>query len=218
MLPLGRLNATPPKGGTTTGLPLMWDVIEENEETAMRYILVDLEATCWEKGTNRQRMEIIEIGAVQLDTATGPLSREFSRFVRPVAEPQLSPFCVQLTGIQQADVDSADPFSMVFDEFVAWIGEAEFMLCSWGAYDLNQLRIDCLRHGRKLPDSFERHLNLKKTFSHLKGTKPLGMQAALRVLGLPLVGQHHRAIDDVRNIAQIALQILPGLLDVYSKH
>jgi len=30
----------------------------------IRYVIVDLEATCWQKGGIRDRMEIIEIGAV----------------------------------------------------------------------------------------------------------------------------------------------------------
>jgi inhibitor of KinA sporulation pathway (predicted exonuclease) len=38
----------------------------------MRYVIVDLEATSWEKGTNPDRMEIIEIGAALLDSSTGP--------------------------------------------------------------------------------------------------------------------------------------------------
>jgi inhibitor of KinA sporulation pathway (predicted exonuclease) len=29
----------------------------------VRFVVVDLEATCWEKGANPARMEIIEIGA-----------------------------------------------------------------------------------------------------------------------------------------------------------
>lgn len=177
----------------------------------MRYTIVDLEATCWETNSSLPRMEIIEIGAVQLETAAGPVSRAFARFVQPVAEPHLSPFCIQLTGIQQEDVDKADPFSLVFWEFLDWIRDDLFMLCSWGAYDLHQFRVDCQRHGIPFPVSFERHINLKKEFARLHGTKPMGMPGALRHLKLPLEGRHHRAIDDVRNIAEIARRILPNI-------
>ena len=55
----------------------------------MRYVIVDLEATCWEGGSP-DRMEIIEIGSVLLESSRGPLSREFDAFVRPVESPQLS--------------------------------------------------------------------------------------------------------------------------------
>ena len=88
----------------------------------MRYIVVDLEATCWENVRDFGRMETIEIGAVELPSANSPPSREFSRFIRPVAEPHLSEFCQRLTSIRQRDVDQADYFWAVFPEFTAWIG------------------------------------------------------------------------------------------------
>jgi inhibitor of KinA sporulation pathway (predicted exonuclease) len=52
----------------------------------MRYIVVDLEATCWEKGTKPSRMEIIEIGAVILAPSLVEAEREFAEIVRPVFE------------------------------------------------------------------------------------------------------------------------------------
>jgi 3'-5' exoribonuclease 1 len=177
----------------------------------MRYIIVDLEATCWENGTNPARMEIIEIGAISLPSATAEPDHEFARFVKPIAEPILSEFCTRLTSIQQADVDSADYFYLVFPDFLEWIGDELFTLCSWGAYDLNQFRTDCKRHGLIFPATFERHLNLKKAFAKWKQIKPCGMKAALEMVGLPLTGQHHRGIDDAKNIARLASVILSQL-------
>jgi len=175
----------------------------------MRYVIVDLEATCWEGGSNIEKMEIIEIGAVTLASGQGPVSEEFSAFVRPAIEPILSDYCMQLTSIRQADVDDADDFKVVFPRFIDWIGTKPFTLCSWGAYDLKQFRVDCERHSIALPDSFLQHINLKQQFANLKGIKPCGMAKALKVLGIKLEGTHHRGIDDARNIAKIAVQILP---------
>lgn len=175
----------------------------------MRYVIVDLEATCWETGQTPSRMEIIEIGAVLLESSEGTVSREFAAFVKPVASPQLSEFCTRLTSIRQEDVDAADYFCAVFPQFVNWIGAEPFRLCSWGAYDLNQFRTDCTRHNMELPPSFENHINLKKEFSRQKNVKPTGMRGALAMLNIPLSGTHHRGIDDARNIAKIAATLLP---------
>src|SRR4051794_21617560 len=175
----------------------------------MRYIIVDLEATCWERGHRPERMEIIEIGAVRLESADGPATEEFARFVRPLFEPVLSDFCKQITGIRQEHVNQARDFQQVFPEFLAWIGDEPFTLCSWGAYDLRQFGIDCARHRIPLPESFARHINLKAEFARQRRMKPCGMKAALAIAGLPLEGQHHRAIDDARNIARLAQIILP---------
>ena len=175
----------------------------------MRYVIVDLEATCWEKGTHPGRMEIIEIGAVLLPSAEGAPVREFGEFVRPIQEPVLSKFCVGLTGIQQADVDGAETFAAVLPRFLEWIGQEPYVLCSWGAYDLGQFRVDCRRHRIAMPSGFECHINLKQAFAEIQGARPCGMKAALSRLHIPLEGKHHRAIDDARNIGKIARVVLP---------
>lgn len=177
----------------------------------MRYVIVDLEATCWENVRGSPEMEIIEIGAVRLAGGGGPVDGEFSRFVRPVVEPKLSAFCTRLTTISQQQVDAADSFPEVFPRFVEWIGGGPFVLCSWGGYDLNQFRRDCRRHRLPLPPAFERHVNLKKQFARLRGVKVCGMAKALEIAKVPLEGTHHRAADDARNIAKLAMWILPRM-------
>jgi inhibitor of KinA sporulation pathway (predicted exonuclease) len=176
----------------------------------MHYVIIDLEATCWEKGTSPGRMEIIEMGAVLLGSSTGPVLRTFGEFVRPVESPTLSDFCRQLTSIRQEEVDQAEPFPKVLPRLLEWIGPEPYALCSWGAYDLGQLRVDCQRHGIPLPAGFERHVNLKKEYSRLRNVQPTGMKGALLREGIPLEGTHHRGADDARNIAKLALLILPG--------
>lgn len=57
---------------------------------------------------------------------------------------------------------------------------------------------------------FEDHLNLKRRFTERMGLrKPEGMRGALRRVGLPLEGTHHRGIDDARNLAGL----LPYIVD-----
>jgi inhibitor of KinA sporulation pathway (predicted exonuclease) len=180
-------------------------------EAEVRYVIVDLEATCWETGQTPDRMEIIEIGAVLLEASTGPASGEFAAFVKPVASPRLSEFCKQLTSIRQEDIDRAGYFWEVFPQFLEWIGSEPYTLCSWGAYDLNQLRRDCERHQIPFPQAFERHVNLKRAYSELRRVRPMGMRGALMREGLELEGTHHRGIDDARNIARLAQIILPPL-------
>lgn len=178
----------------------------------MRYVIVDLEATCDASGFPPAQMETIEIGAVGVTGPDVEPSEEFASFVQPVATRQLSEFCRNLTGITQNDVDTAEPFYAVFPRFVEWCETGgPFTLCSWGAYDQNQLRRDCERHKMTFPESFEQHINLKREFARLFETRPLGMAGALRHLQIPLEGRHHRGIDDARNIARIAAHVLPRM-------
>ena len=175
----------------------------------MRYIVVDLEATCWEN-TRSPDMEIIEVGAVMLASSQGPVAGEFGEFVRPVVHPHLSDFCRDLTSIRQENVDGADFFPIVLRRLRTWIGSGPFRLCSWGNYDLNQLRNDCRRHNLHLPPTFERgHINLKKEFARVFRVKSCGMARALEIAGLSLEGIHHRGCDDARNIARLGALVLP---------
>lgn len=45
----------------------------------------------------------------------------FHSYVRPLVNPQLSEFCSTFTGITQAMVDSALPFTDVLDSFRLWM-------------------------------------------------------------------------------------------------
>lgn len=175
-------------------------------------IIVDLEATCWVGGTRTDRQEVIEIGAVRVQAPHFQPEKTFVRFVRPLREPELSEFCTQLTGIQQADVEAVEPFPTVWAEFLEWAGSEPYRFASWGAYDLKQLTIECQRHGLPLPASFANHLNLKNAFAAAHNIRPCGMERALSLCGLPLAGSHHRALDDALNIAKLAALVLP-LLD-----
>ena len=169
------------------------------------YLVVDLEATCSDDGSIAKReMEIIEIGAVLVDGASLEPIDEFQRFVRPVRRPTLTPFCVELTSIQQTDVDDAPGFVEVVSDMKQWMYNGDpFVFCSWGDYDRNQLAQDCDFHRIAYPMPGG-HINLKRSFSDQQGiSKKFGMAGAIEHVGLELHGTHHRGIDDARNIARL---------------
>lgn len=129
---------------------------------------------------------------------------EFQTFIQPVRHPQLTPFCTELTSIQQADVDAAPLFPAANRHLKEWKTPYESALfCSWGDYDKSQFEQDCRHHQTPYPFSSS-HLNLKKQFSRSLGyPKNYGMARALQLAGVPLEGTHHRGIDDARNMARL---------------
>ncbi|MFK7972434.1 MAG: exonuclease domain-containing protein [Bacteroidia bacterium] len=177
----------------------------------MNHIIFDLEATCWdrkEQSTSDDNInEIIEIGAVLIDDE-GAILSEFEAFVKPTLNPFLSDFCKQLTTITQEQVDTAETFPVVSQQFQEWIsqGEQDYILCSWGFYDRSQLKKDSALH--QLDDAWVKpHISVKHQYAKLTGLrKPVGMGRALKLENLTLDGTHHRGIDDARNIAKIFLQ------------
>lgn len=175
-------------------------------------IICDLEATCWDTPADREEMEIIEIGAVRI--VEGEVLDSFHCMVRPIVHPQLSDFCRTLTTIKQYEVDQAELFPEVYQSFGKWLCQSpEYVFSSWGRYDLRQLQLDVARHQLAWNPELSNHLNLKHLFAQWRNVNPCGMERALQLVNLPLEGIHHRGLDDARNIARLALLMLPWLLE-----
>ena len=105
-----------------------------------RFVLaLDLEATC-DAPKSPQPQEVIEVGAVLLEVASGGAGREqraegdlegppltltpiaeFHSHARPTLHPTLSDFCVTFTGVAQADVDGAPGLPDVLASLTEWL-------------------------------------------------------------------------------------------------
>lgn len=172
----------------------------------MNYIIVDLEATCWQ-GKRLGKNETIEIGAVLVNEHKEIIS-EFKQFIKPSMHPTLSEFCTELTSIQQSDIDHAPRFPEAIESFLEWCkqGGQDYVLCSWGRYDKNQFESDCILHEMDTQWT-QKHISLKHQYTdinHLK--RHVGMKGALWKEDFTLEGTHHRGIDDARNITKVFLR------------
>ena len=113
-----------------------------------RFILLDTEYTSWDGSYERgwsgpnEYKEIIQIGAIVVDGKSLTEEGAFSVFIKPVKNPNLSDFIIELTGITQEKID-AEGISLP---------EALRRLCA-GSPDI------CLRYGR---DSHTRELRASR--------------------------------------------------------
>jgi inhibitor of KinA sporulation pathway (predicted exonuclease) len=170
----------------------------------MNFIVFDLECTCWEGRPSGMTMEIIEIGAVKLNEF-GEVEDSFCRFVRPKLHPVLSDFCQRLTSISQIEINRADSFPYVIEDFMDWaeIDDDNYWLCSWGNFDKKQLHADCTLHEIN-PEWTDFHLNIKQQYHSYKGFRnTIGLKKAVEREGFEFTGIHHRAISDAENLAKV---------------
>ncbi|WP_433517645.1 exonuclease domain-containing protein [Nonomuraea sp. CA-143628] len=169
--------------------------------------VVDVEATCWEgQPPPGQVSEIIEIGLTVVDLRAGERLAKHRLLVRP-ARSRVSPFCTELTGLTQTEVDGGLPFAEACRALAARHQTALLPWASWGDYDRNQFTRQCHQTGTEYPFC-RRHTNAKVAFTVSNGLRRRpGMAQALMMAGLPLEGRHHRGDDDAWNIAALVLHL-----------
>ena len=171
-----------------------------------RIIVVDIESTCWEEPTDNIN-EIIEIGITPVDTKTGDILDVRSILVKP-EHSKVSEFCTKLTTLTQEDVDSGISFKEACDILINEYNSKKYMWASYGHYDKKQFEEQCKRENIEYPFP-KAHINVKLLFAFRYSLKrQVGMERALKLLGIPLIGTHHRGGDDSRNIARILSKIL----------
>jgi len=169
-------------------------------------IVIDIESTCWE-GQTENISEIIEIGICPLETKSGNILDVRSILVKP-EHSKVSEFCTKLTTLTQEDVDSGIPLKDACDILLKEYDSKRHIWASYGHYDKKQFEEQCKRENIEYPFP-KAHINVKLLFALKYSLKrQVGMAKALKLLGLPLIGTHHRGGDDSRNITKILSKIL----------
>jgi inhibitor of KinA sporulation pathway (predicted exonuclease) len=121
---------------------------------------------------------------------------------------KISNFCTKLTTLTQEQVDTGLLFQEACEKLREDFKSHKRMWLSWGDFDKNIFEKNCADYQCKYP-FIKRHLNLKNCFALLHGlSKELGMDAALKMLNIPLEGTHHRGDMDSFNISKILINTL----------
>ncbi|KAI0062234.1 hypothetical protein BV25DRAFT_1916154 [Artomyces pyxidatus] len=209
------------------------------------FLVLDVEATCFQGTDFHWPNEIIEwpvclVRWTDKDkngmASTLQIVDEFRSFVKPTWRPTLSPFCTDLTGITQEQVDDAPYFPEVMNRFSAFLvknglihpatGErlVRFCWCTDGPFDVRDFVVkQCFISNIAMPHWLRGDiLDVRKVVSGWadamqglptkKATLPRritpNITVQLRTLGLaPFEGRQHSGIDDTRNITRIVVEL-----------
>lgn len=209
-----------------------------------RYLAVlDFEATCDDHSKNGSAserftpQEVIEFPIVLIDTSNGTTIDTFHAYVRPMIHPRLTPFCTELTGITQEQVDHAEPFEQVWKEVHRFLKKHQlltndekdedsstsvahpFTFVTCGDWDLQRMLGQQLsitfpptRDNNNVtpPSHFSSWVNLKLAFNDFYRPKvdARGMTDLLMKLNLPMEGRHHSGMDDTKNLARVCQRMI----------
>lgn len=184
------------------------------------YLLVlDFEATCDSPEQIRPN-EIIEFPVLCLKSPEMNLISSFHQYVRPKINPQLTPFCIRLTGIIQDQVDGANEFNQVLAELDEWIKSGfggkvlplsksgddnqNFAFVTCGNWDLQRmLPLQCKLANVNIPEYMTRWINLKAAFSKVNKRWPKHMTDMADHYGIVNEGRLHSGYDDCVCISNI---------------
>ena len=122
-------------------------------------IVLDLEFTAVAGEAYRAglRSEVIEIGAVRLDSK-GCTADTFSCFVKPDYAESISKKVMALTDIRMSDVSDAPCFAEALGAFADWVGECSTRMVAWSKADRMQIVSECAFKGLEVPSQMKRCL------------------------------------------------------------
>lgn len=108
----------------------------------MNYIVLDLEWNQCPDGKEKEQpllpFEIIEIGAVKLDSSHTVLDR-FHEIIRPQVYTSLHFMTREIVTLTEEDFAGKRTFPEAAADFISWCGEAP-VFCTWGPGDLLELQ------------------------------------------------------------------------------
>lgn len=175
-----------------------------------KIIVLDIEATCWERGKRPPDMhnDIIEIGICKYVVATEEIT-EVSRYYIVPERSEISPFCTGLTGITPEIVaEKGIPFSEACRQINKQYNTDKRAWAAYGAYDKQLIDEHCL--SLNVPNPFsDTFLNIKALFAYKnKIEKNRGLTEELHMINQTFEGTLHNGQDDAYNAAKLLRWIL----------
>ena len=179
-----------------------------------RYIIIlDFEATCMKEGVPKPQ-EIIEFPSIIIDSETNTAISRFQEYVKPVRHPNLTDFCINLTGITQNMVDNGNPIGETIKEYRRWLVDHGLygdncIIVTCGNWDLESMYPrQCKTSGLKVSSPFKKWINIKDVFSRFYDVRrPGGLVKMLENLGLEFEGRQHSGIDDCYNTGRVWMRM-----------
>ena len=132
----------------------------------------------------------------------------------------MTEFIKKLTHIKQEEVDVAESFPIVWDNFLSFCNPYYEFFASWGEYDYIILKRVCEFYNLKFP--FKYHVNLKEYFKlyfNQENAKPgFGVKAAMHYFGLKYNEEGaHNGLVDAQMITKLVEKMIEKGFHTFSK-
>ncbi len=166
----------------------------------MNYIVFDLEWNQSPTGKEDEHkelpFEIIEIGAVKLDSSLNIIS-QFCETIRPQVYPELHHIIQEITHFNTKELKQSRTFIEVFRDFMNWCGD-DFMMCTWGPMDVTELQRNMKFYNFPLFKTPVFFYDIQKIFSIIYEDRKTrrSLEWAIDYLNIEKDISFHRALSD----------------------
>lgn len=178
-------------------VPIAYHANQQKLEDAT-YVVFDVETT----GLSPENDKLIEIAAIKMHR--GEIISKFESFINP-NEP-LSSFTIELTKIQDSDVQNAPQVEEVMTNFYNWVDEDDIYVAHNASFDMGFINTAYERLGfGKSKNGVIDTLQLSRTINTKVARH--GLNYLAKYYQIPLT-QHHRAIYDTETTSKILVKML----------
>ncbi len=174
----------------------------------MNYIVFDLE---WnqcpdgkEKENSKIPFEIIEIGAVKLDSNYKVID-QFSEYIKPCVYDGIHFKIKDVIHVTMEDLNKGRSFPQVCKSFLEWCGQ-DFIFATWGNMDLTELQRNMKYYEIKYEFGFPlKYYDIQKVFSlYYEASKTRrALEYAIDYLEINIDNEFHKAIFDAEYAAKV---------------
>lgn len=168
-------------------------------------VIYDTEYTTWEGAMaanwaeDWQHRELVQVAAIRVELESFEITDRFDVFVKPVLNPVLSDFFVELTGITNEDItEKGLSFAEAFQSFADFVGKDR--VYSYGA-DHVILNENCRLNKREdWVDSLPAASIVPYFEGHGVDSKKINSGKLSTYFGVDMAIREHNAMDDVYSI------------------
>lgn len=183
-------------------------VSELIKEDVTNIIFFDIEMNCNSDKNNKSgTWETISIGAIKYNINDKSIEKFYS-LIKPQRNSMLSDKCIELTNINQTEIDDANNFIIVMLDFEKWIGHEKSIFVSWDVEDIRVIRNDNKKNGFRLQivNYMRKHfIDYQKEFcsNYLNSKHLISVANALSIFKLDFEGTKHNASNDAFNLFRV---------------
>ena len=176
------------------------------------FFVVDLEFTLFTTREGRPRgffSEIIEIGAVKIDSETNETTGRIENFVKPHFFPKQAKEGMAFSMITDKDMKTAIDFSAMLEKINALYIPRETHFVTWGGADYSVIKQGCARHGLPNPIRNEDRLDLAEEYRLWFGdANTTSLKDAADEQLITVDGLWHTAYSDAVKTSKIMLRLI----------